>query len=38
MILTELNYDIDISTHDIDYVEYVGPGLTWVSIFSTGVI
>ena len=28
----------DISSHDIDYVEYVGPGLTWVSISSTCVI
>ena len=25
----------DISSHDIDYVEYVGPGLTWRRILST---
>ena len=23
-----------ISSHDIDYVEYVGPGLTWGSFFK----
>ena len=28
----------DISSHDIDYVEYVGPGLTWVRILSTCVV
>ena len=28
----------DISSHDIDYVEYVGPGLTWWRILSTCVI
>ena len=28
----------DISSHDIDYVEYVGPGLTWGRILSTYVI
>ena len=28
----------DVSSHDIDYVEYVGPGLTWGSILSTCVI
>ena len=28
----------DISSHDIDYVEYVGPGLTWGRILSTCVI
>ena len=27
----------DISSHDIDYVEYVGPGLTWGKIWSTCV-
>ena len=25
----------DISSHDIDYVEYVGPYLTWGRILST---
>ena len=28
----------DISSYDIDYVEYVGPGLTWGRILSTFVI
>ena len=28
----------DISNHDIDYVEYVDPGLTWGKILSTFVI
>ena len=28
----------DISSHDIDYVEYVGPCLTWIRISSTWVI
>ena len=28
----------DISSHDTDYVEYVGPGLTWGWILSTCVI
>ena len=28
----------DISSHDIDYVEYVGPGLTLGGILSTCVI
>ena len=28
----------DISSHDIDYVEYVGPYLTWWRILSTCVI
>ena len=28
----------DISSHDIDYVEYVGPGLTWGRILSISVI
>ena len=28
----------DISSHDIDYVEHVGPGLTWGRILSTCVI
>ena len=28
----------DIISHDIDYVEYVGPGLTWGWILSTCVI
>ena len=28
----------DISSHDIDYVEYVGPGLTWGRILRTCVI
>ena len=28
----------DISSNDIDYVEYVGPGLTWEMILSTCVI
>ena len=28
----------DISIHDIDYLEYVGPGLTWGRISSTCVI
>ena len=28
----------DISSHDIDYVKYVGPGLTWGRILSTCVI
>ena len=28
----------DISSHDIDYIEYVGPGLTWGRIVSTCVI
>ena len=28
----------DISSHDIGYVEYVGPGLTWGRILSTCVI
>ena len=28
----------DISSHDIDYVEYVGPGLTWARTLSTCVI
>ena len=28
----------DISSHDIDYVEYVGPGLTWGRILSTCII
>ena len=28
----------DISSHDIDYVEYVGPGLTWEWILSSCVI
>ena len=28
----------DISSHDIDYVEYVGPGLTWRRILSTCVM
>ena len=28
----------NISSHDIDYVEYVGPGLTWGRILSTCVI
>ena len=28
----------DISSHDIDYEEYVGPGLTWGRILSTCVI
>ena len=28
----------DISSHDIDYVEYVGPGLTWERMLSTCVI
>ena len=28
----------DISSHDIDYVEYVCPGLTWGRILSTCVI
>ena len=27
-----------ISSHDIDYVEYVGPGLTWGRILSTCVV
>ena len=27
----------DISSHDIDYIEYVGPSLTWGSILSTCV-
>ena len=27
----------DISSHDIDYVEYLGPGLTWGRILSTFV-
>ena len=27
----------DISSHDIDYVEYVGPSLTWGRILSTCV-
>ena len=26
------------TSHDIDYVEYVGPGLTWGRILSTCVI
>ena len=28
----------DISSHDIDYIEYVGPSLTWGRILSTCVI
>ena len=28
----------DISSHDIEYIEYVGPGLTWGRILSTCVI
>ena len=28
----------DISSYDIDYVEYVGPGLTWGRILSTFVV
>ena len=28
----------DISSHDIDYVDYVRPGLTWGKILSTCVI
>ena len=28
----------DISSHDIGYVEYVGPGLTWGRILSTCII
>ena len=28
----------DISSHDIDYVEYVGPGLTWGRTLSACVI
>ena len=28
----------DISRHDMDYVEYVDPGLTWGRILSTCVI
>ena len=28
----------DISSHDIDYVEYVGPGLTWGRISSICVV
>ena len=28
----------DISSHDIEYVEYVGAGLTWGRIWSTCVI
>ena len=28
----------NISSHDIDYAEYVGPGLTWGRILSTCVI
>ena len=28
----------DISSHDIDYVKYVGSGLTWERILSTCVI
>ena len=27
-----------LSSHDIDYVEYVGPGLTWRRVSSTCVI
>ena len=27
----------DISSHDIDYIEYVGPSLTWASVLSTCV-
>ena len=27
-----------ISSHDVDYAEYVGPGLTWGRILSTCVI
>ena len=27
-----------VASHDIDYVEYVGPGLTWGRILSTCVI
>ena len=27
----------DISSHDIDYIEYVGPSLTWRSVLSTCV-
>ena len=29
---------LDISSHDIDFVEYVGPSLTWGRILSTRVI
>ena len=28
----------DISSHDIDYIEYVGPSLTWGRILSVRVI
>ena len=28
----------EISSHDIDYVEYVGPGLTWGRILITCVL
>ena len=28
----------DISSHDIDYIEYLGPSLAWGSILSTRVI
>ena len=28
----------DISSHDINYVEYVGPGLTWGRILNASVI
>ena len=28
----------DISSHDIDYVEYAGPGLTWERILSACVL
>ena len=31
-------YVADISSHDIDCIEYVGPSLTWGRILSTCVI
>ena len=37
-LLTSPGRRQDISSHDIDYVEYVGPGLTWGRIWSTCVI
>ena len=27
----------DVSSHDIDYIEYVGPSLTWGSVLSSCV-
>ena len=37
MHITEVIFVRAISSHDIDYVAYVGPGLTWRKILSTCV-